>query len=121
MSNDLESGIQSYNVITNNRKNTRSTRRTHRKRPKQNFSDIHGNLLGTKDDGDVRIIRENWDSISPWQPRNDKIIVARHFIHHLQDDAYLGAECRAQCGMLPNDNSNIIVCSMRPYYIMHYP
>ena len=76
MSNELESGIQSYDSITNNRKHAWPTRRTHLKRPKQNFPDIHGDPLGTKDNEDVCIIWKNWDGIAPWQPRNDNIMVA---------------------------------------------
>ena len=43
---------------------------------------------------------KNWDGISPWKPRNDKVILARNFAHKLEGNAYLGAEVRAQWSML---------------------
>ena len=81
------------------------SRRRHSNTPTNSHNNsTHGDPLGVKDNNDARFIFENWDGLAPWKPRNDKIVVARNLVHRLQGDAYLGVECRANWGMLPQPN-----------------
>ena len=65
---------------------------------------IHGDKLGSKPDGVVRIVFENWDGCAPWKARNKKLIEARRFVRRISADAYLGAETRANWKQLPHQN-----------------
>ena len=65
---------------------------------------LHGDPLGTKPDGVVRFVFENWDGCAPWKRRNDKILQARRFVRRVSADAYLGAETRANWKALPYDS-----------------
>ena len=61
---------------------------------------VHGEPLGEKPPGTARIIFENFNGLAPWYPRNDKINLARRFLHRIKADCYAGVECRAQWDML---------------------
>ena len=56
--------------------------------------DINGHSLGSQNKDDVQLVWENWDGLAPWDTTNDKIAVAKNFIHRIMGDASLGAECR---------------------------
>ena len=66
-----------------------------RKGSKRIATKVHGDPLGEKDDGCVRFLFENFNGLAPWYTRNDKIILARRFLHRIKADCYMGAECRA--------------------------
>ena len=65
---------------------------------------VHGDPLGVKDNGCVRFVFENFNGLAPWYTRNDKIILARRFLHRIKADCYMGAECRAQWDLLRHAN-----------------
>ena len=65
---------------------------------------VHGDPLGEKDDSCVRFVFENFNGLAPWYIRNDKIILARRFLHRIKADCYMGAECRAQWDILRHAN-----------------
>ena len=60
--------------------------------------EIHGDLLGEKQDGYSRFAFEKFNGLAPWNPENNKIIATRKLIQRLQVD--LGTETRAQFGIL---------------------
>ena len=63
-------------------------------------SKVHGDKLGEKEDGHIRFAFENFNGLAPWYTRNDKLILARKFLHRIQVDCYLGTEYRAQWDLL---------------------
>ena len=73
----------------------------HKRKSIQN-SLIHGDKLGEKGDGTTRLVFENFNGLAAWQPRNDKIILARKFLRRIKADGYAGAECRSQWDLLNN-------------------
>ena len=75
-----------------------------RKGSKRIATKVHGDPLGEKDDGCVRFVFENFNGLAPWYTRNDKIILARRFLHRIKADCYMGAECRAQWDLLRHAN-----------------
>ena len=57
-----------------------------RKGSKRIATKVHGDPLGEKDDGCVRFVFENFNGLAPWYTRNDKIILARRFLHRINAD-----------------------------------
>jgi len=65
---------------------------------------VHGDPLGEKQDHHVRLVFESFNGLAPWYVRNDKIVLARRFLHRIKADGYLGTECRAQWDILRHSN-----------------
>ena len=76
--------------------NTSHTRNPQPRKYPRKINGIHGDALGSKDDGSVRIMFENFNGLAAWKPRNEKITMARRLLHRLQVDCYAGAECNVQ-------------------------
>ena len=77
------------NLPNHNNNIHNGTRSIHCKRPKQNFTDIHGDPLRPKNKDDVRLVWENWDRLAPWDTTNDKVVVVKNFIHIIKGDVSL--------------------------------
>jgi hypothetical protein len=56
---------------------------------------IHGDSLGDKAEGTVRLIFENMNKLAPWQRSGWKIYKAKAMLKRAQGDFYLGAEVGA--------------------------
>jgi len=65
--------------------------------------DIHGDPLGTKPEGVARLLFENFDSMTPWKPRNEKIVWGRKIARQLKTYMYRGAELQANWCKLGHD------------------
>ena len=82
---------------TNKHKN-----RNNKRRRSIQHSLIHGDKLGEKGDGTTRLVFENFNGLTAWYPRSDKIILARKFLRRIKADGYAGVECRSQWDLLKN-------------------
>ena len=59
---------------------------------------VHGDPLRTKEEGNVRLIFENWNKMAPWRKDGWKLIKARAMLRKTRGDFYLGTKVGNKLG-----------------------